>query len=197
MAKECLFLADHRPWHRWRWWRRLLPLSVLLQTEICALTCTGRRSRSIRWSLCIDDTTGLSLLTTMPMYTKPWWPCFATTCTTYLSLKDKKPIGIIEATDIVRYESQNSLLLVEVVSSSNKASKISKCSLSKWKTTLSVSLTKMPMLICNLQWSVIGRNWRRIVELAEEQLGKSPIPYCFLALGLYGAWWTAAGDRPR
>jgi CBS domain-containing protein len=35
--------------------------------------------------------------------------------------------------------------------------------------------------------SVIGRSFKqRIIELAEEQLGKSPIPYCFLALGSMG-----------
>ena len=35
--------------------------------------------------------------------------------------------------------------------------------------------------------SVIGKSFKqRIIELAEEELGEPPIPYCFLALGSMG-----------
>ncbi|MDN3698242.1 cyclic nucleotide-binding protein [Vibrionales bacterium C3R12] len=102
-------------------------------------------------------------------------------------LKDKKPIGIIEATDIVRYESQNSLLLVSSIFQQQSVEEL--VSLSEQVKDSFVRLVNEDANshMVGTAMSVIGRSFKqRIIELAEETLGSAPIPYCFLALGSMG-----------
>lgn len=102
-------------------------------------------------------------------------------------LKGRQPIGIIEATDIVRYESQNSLLLVSSIFQQLSVDEL--VMLSK---QVKDSFERMVNEDANSHMigsamSVIGRSFKqRILELAEEKFGPPPIPYCFLALGSMG-----------
>lgn len=102
-------------------------------------------------------------------------------------LKDKKPIGIIEATDIVRYESQNSLLLVSSIFQQQSIDDLAAVS-----EQVKTSFVRMVNEDANSHMvgsamSVIGRSFKqRIIELVEEELGEPPVPYCFLALGSMG-----------
>jgi len=99
-------------------------------------------------------------------------------------LKHKKPIGLIEVTDIIRYESQNSLLFVSGIFQQQSTEDLALLS-----TQLKDCFVRMVNEDANSHMvgramSEIGRSFKqRLLELAEELLGEPPVPYCFLALG--------------
>ncbi|GAA0695826.1 DUF294 nucleotidyltransferase-like domain-containing protein [Marinobacterium maritimum] len=99
-------------------------------------------------------------------------------------LKRQQPVAVIALSDIIRYESQNSLF---VVSSIFRAQSVDE--LVALRTDVSACFSRMVNEDANSQMigtamSVIGRSFKqRLLELAEEQLGPPPVPYCFLALG--------------
>ncbi|RJX75413.1 cyclic nucleotide-binding/CBS domain-containing protein [Vibrio sinensis] len=99
-------------------------------------------------------------------------------------LKDKKPIGVIGMTDIVRYESQNSLLLVSSIFQQTTvtdlklvAGQVKDCFVRMVSEDANAHMIGRAM-------SVIGSSFKqRLAELAEQELGPAPIPYCLLAMG--------------
>lgn len=99
-------------------------------------------------------------------------------------LKNKRPIGLIEVTDIIRYESQNSLLFVSSIVQQQSTDDLALLS-----TQLKDCFVRMINEDANSHMvgramSEIGRSFKqRLLELAEQELGEPPIPYCFLALG--------------
>ncbi|MGF1755629.1 DUF294 nucleotidyltransferase-like domain-containing protein [Vibrio makurazakiensis] len=102
-------------------------------------------------------------------------------------LKDRKPIGIIETTDIVRYESQNSLLLVSSIFQQQTIEDLKAISEQVKESFVRLVNEDANAHMVGSAMSVIGRSFKqRIIELAEESLGPAPIPYCFLALGSMG-----------
>lgn len=102
-------------------------------------------------------------------------------------LKDKKPIGIIEATDIVRYESQNSLLLVSSIFQQQSIDELATLSEQVKDSFVRLVNEDANSHMVGSAMSVIGRSFKqRIIELAEEELGEPPVPYCFVALGSMG-----------
>lgn len=99
-------------------------------------------------------------------------------------LKNKHPIGVVEVGDIVRYESQSSLLLVNQIYNQQTIEELE--DLSKQVKDCFVRLVHEDANshMVGSAMSVIGRSFKqRIIELAEEELGAPPVPYCFLALG--------------
>ncbi|WP_070967735.1 DUF294 nucleotidyltransferase-like domain-containing protein [Vibrio sonorensis] len=102
-------------------------------------------------------------------------------------LKDKKPIGIIETTDIVRYESQNSLLLVSSIYQQQSIDDLVELSEQVKDSFVRLVNEDANSHMVGTAMSVIGRSFKqRIIELAEMALGEPPIPYCFVALGSMG-----------
>ncbi|CAM3815751.1 DUF294 nucleotidyltransferase-like domain-containing protein [Vibrio aquimaris] len=102
-------------------------------------------------------------------------------------LKDKKPIGIIETTDIVRYESQNSLLLVSSIYQQQSIEELASLAEQVKDSFVRLVNEDANSHMVGSAMSVIGKSFKqRIIELAEEELGEPPIPYCFLALGSMG-----------
>ncbi|MFM2483585.1 DUF294 nucleotidyltransferase-like domain-containing protein [Celerinatantimonas yamalensis] len=101
-----------------------------------------------------------------------------------LVLSQRKPIGIINMMDIIRYESQNSLFVVNAVFSKDSITQ-----LAALKPQVQACFIRMINEDANSQMvgsamAVIGRSFKqRLLELAESQFGPPPIPYCFLALG--------------
>ncbi|WP_076408837.1 DUF294 nucleotidyltransferase-like domain-containing protein [Shewanella sp. UCD-KL12] len=99
-------------------------------------------------------------------------------------LKNKQPIGLIEVSDIIRYESQNSLLFVSSIFQQNSiedlimlSSQLKDCFVRMINEDANSHMVGRAM-------SEIGRSFKqRLLELAEEKLGPPPVPYCFLALG--------------
>ena len=99
-------------------------------------------------------------------------------------LKNRQPIGLIEVADIIRYESQNSLLFVSSIFQQQStedlvllAAQLKDCFVRMVNEDANSHMVGRAM-------SEIGRSFKqRLLELAEEELGSPPVPYCFLALG--------------
>lgn len=95
-----------------------------------------------------------------------------------------KPVGVMSMSDILRHESQSSLLMVRGI---------------HWQTSVDELISfsrQLPAVFARMvnedanshmigsAMSVIGRTFKqRLLELAEQRLGPPPVPYCFLALG--------------
>ncbi|ROV58610.1 cyclic nucleotide-binding/CBS domain-containing protein [Vibrio ponticus] len=102
-------------------------------------------------------------------------------------LKDGYPIGVIETTEIVRYESQNSLLLVSSIFQQQTIDDLALLSEQVKDCFVRLVNEDANSHMVGSAMSVIGRSFKqRIIELAEDKLGPPPIPYCFLALGSMG-----------
>jgi CBS domain-containing protein len=93
-------------------------------------------------------------------------------------------VGMLSLTDLVRHESQSSILMVRSIFQMNSLDE------------LKAHAEKLPAVFVRMvredanshmigsAISVIGRSFKqRLLEMAEEQFGPPPVPYCFLALG--------------
>ncbi|MDF2154318.1 DUF294 nucleotidyltransferase-like domain-containing protein [Vibrio sp. CAU 1672] len=102
-------------------------------------------------------------------------------------VKNQQPIGIIETTDIVRYESQSSLLLVSSIFQQQTIEDLATVADEVKSSFVRLVNEDANSHMVGSAMSVIGRSFKqRILELAEEKLGPPPVPYCFLALGSMG-----------
>jgi len=99
-------------------------------------------------------------------------------------LRDKYPIGIIEMTDIVRYESQSSLLLVRTIFLQTSVDDLAVLS-GQVKNCFSRLVNEgANSRMIGSAMAVIGRSFiQRLALLAEDKYGPPPVPYCFLTLG--------------
>ncbi|RRJ83024.1 DUF294 nucleotidyltransferase-like domain-containing protein [Aestuariirhabdus litorea] len=99
-------------------------------------------------------------------------------------MKKQKPIGVLELADVIRHESQNSLYLVNSIHRQQSVDE-----LAALLPDVRACFRRMVNEDANSHMigtalAVIGRSFKqRLLELAEEQLGPPPVPYCFLALG--------------
>lgn len=99
-------------------------------------------------------------------------------------LKNKQPIGLIEVSDIIRYESQNSLLFVSSIFQQNSIEDLIMLSNQLKDCFVRMINEDANSHMVGRAMSEIGRSFKqRLLELAEEKLGPPPLPYCFLALG--------------
>ncbi len=93
-------------------------------------------------------------------------------------------IGMLAMSDIVRHESQSSLLLVRGIFAQQTVD-----DLAGYAKQLPAVFVRMVNEDANSHMigsamSVIGRSFKqRLLEMAEAELGPPPVPYCFLALG--------------
>jgi len=96
----------------------------------------------------------------------------------------RRPIGIVNLADIIRYETRSSLYLVDNIFSQRSAA-----GLAELLPDVRAAFARMVRDGADSQMvgsalSTIGRSFtRRLLELAEEELGPPPVPYCFMALG--------------
>ena len=99
-------------------------------------------------------------------------------------LKAQKPVGVISLSDIVRYESQSSLIVVSRIFKQQTVDDL--VGLTKGVSTCfsrMVSEEANSNMIGSAM-TVIGRSFnQRLLELAEEELGPPPVSYCYLSLG--------------
>ncbi|MGR5244421.1 DUF294 nucleotidyltransferase-like domain-containing protein [Vibrio alfacsensis] len=99
-------------------------------------------------------------------------------------LKNKKPIGVLSMTDIVRYESQNSLLLVSSIFQQNTVADLKLVSHQVKDCFVRMVSEDANAHMVGRAMSVIGSSFKqRLAELAEQELGPAPIPYCLVAMG--------------
>ena len=99
-------------------------------------------------------------------------------------LHRRRPVGLLHLSDIIRYETQSSLYLVGSIL--NQSSLRGLVSL---KHEVQTGFERMvrdgsDSKVIGTALSAIGRSFaRRILELAEEELGPPPVPYAFMVLG--------------
>lgn len=96
----------------------------------------------------------------------------------------QRPVGVIHLSDIIRYETHSGLYLV-----SNIFNQSSTQGLARLAPDVSASFVRMVQEGANSQMvgsalSTIGRSFtRRLLEMAEAELGPPPVPYCFMVNG--------------
>ena len=99
-------------------------------------------------------------------------------------LHRRRPMGVLHLSDIIRYETHSSLYLVSNIFHQPDAK-----GLARLKPDVREAFVRMVEEGANSHMvgsalSTIGRSFtRRLLELAEEELGPPPVPYCFMALG--------------
>lgn len=99
-------------------------------------------------------------------------------------LHRRRPVGVIHLSDIVRYETNSSLYLA-----SNIFSRSSVRDLSRLVPEIRAAFRRLVEAGSTAQMigdamSSIGRSlMRRLIELAEDELGPAPVPYCFMVHG--------------
>tara|TARA_R110001592_G_scaffold114120_3_gene313675 strand:- start:1908 stop:3785 length:1878 start_codon:yes stop_codon:yes gene_type:complete len=99
-------------------------------------------------------------------------------------MKNKRPIGLIEVSDIIRYESQNSLLFVSSIFQQQTTEDLAQLSGQLKDCFVRMVNEDANSHMVGRAMSEIGRSFKqRLLELAEEKFGPAPIPFCFLALG--------------
>lgn len=99
-------------------------------------------------------------------------------------LRQGQPIGVISQSDILRYESQNSLFVVSRIFHANSVAELSALSGEVRACFRRIVREDANSKMIGSAMAVIGRSFtQRLLELAEQQLGPPPVPYCFLALG--------------
>lgn len=99
-------------------------------------------------------------------------------------MKHQRPIGIVALSDIIRYESRNSLFVVGNIFRAQTVDELAALVPDiRACFTRMVSEDASARMVGNAM-AAIGRSVKqRLLELAEAELGRPPIPYCFLALG--------------
>ena len=96
----------------------------------------------------------------------------------------KKPIGVISLSDILRYESQSSLLLVRGILSQPSVEDLAHYARQLPNVFVRMVNEDANSHMIGTAMAVIGRTFKqRLLSLAEEEFGPPPIPYCFIALG--------------
>ncbi len=99
-------------------------------------------------------------------------------------IRQDKVTGLVSLSDLMRHESQNSLLLVRRI-----LTEVSLHGLIDLSSQVAAVMVRMQKEDANAHMigtamSVIGRSFKqRLLHLAEIKLGPPPVPYCFLALG--------------
>ena len=96
----------------------------------------------------------------------------------------RQPVGMLHISDIIRHQTHTSLYLVERIFAQDSAA-----ALARLLPDVRESFVRMVDEGANSEMigsalSTIGRSFtRRLLELAERELGPPPVPYCYMALG--------------
>ena len=99
-------------------------------------------------------------------------------------LKNHRPIGVIALSDIIQYESRNSLFVVSSIFRQQSADELAALTGDVRACFARMVTEDASSRMIGSAMAVIGRSFKqRLLELAEETLGPPPVPYCFLALG--------------
>lgn len=99
-------------------------------------------------------------------------------------MKHQRPTGIVALSDIIHYESRNSLFVVGGIFRAQSVEE-----LAALVPNVRASFSRMvneeaSAHMIGSAMSAIGRGFKqRLIELAEAELGPPPVPYCFLAMG--------------
>ncbi|MGB4072483.1 DUF294 nucleotidyltransferase-like domain-containing protein [Pseudomonas sp.] len=96
----------------------------------------------------------------------------------------RRPIGIINLSDILRYESQSSLYLVNSIFNQPDVAGLQSLLPDLRGTFVRLVNEQATAHMVGSAMAGIGRAFtQRLLELAEQQLGPPPVPYCFMVAG--------------
>jgi CBS domain-containing protein len=99
-------------------------------------------------------------------------------------LHRRSPIGIIHLSDIIRHETHSSLYLVSNIFNQSSAEGLARLAPDVRSAFARMVEDGADSRMIGSALSTIGRSFsRRLLELAEEELGPPPVPYCFMAMG--------------
>ncbi len=99
-------------------------------------------------------------------------------------LEGSKPVSVITAADIVRYESHGSIYLVSEIFKQNDIAGLKAVSRKVMASFVHMVNEDANSHMIGSALSLIGSSIsQRLCQLGESQLGPPPIPYCLLALG--------------
>lgn len=99
-------------------------------------------------------------------------------------IKRGQSIGVVAISDIIRYESQNSLFVVGSIFKQTNPDDLAALAPDVRASFIRMVNEDASSRMIGSAMAVIGRSFKqRLLELAEAELGPAPIPYCFLALG--------------
>ena len=99
-------------------------------------------------------------------------------------LRQDKPMGVIALSDVLRHESQNSLFVVGSIAKQNDVDGLAALASDVRACFQRLAEQDSNSRVIGSTMALIGRGFKqRLLELAEQQLGPPPVPYCFLALG--------------
>lgn len=95
-----------------------------------------------------------------------------------------KPRGIVALSDIMKYESQNSLYVVSNIYRQQDVTGLKAVSKDVEASFIRMVNEDANSHMIGSAMAGIGRSFsQRLLELGEEKLGPPPVPYCYLALG--------------
>lgn len=95
-----------------------------------------------------------------------------------------RTLGLINLSDIIRYESQSSLYLVNRISNQTSVAGLRSLLRDLRGTYIRMVRDGATAHMIGSAISGIGRAFtQRLIELAEKELGPPPVPYCFMVLG--------------
>jgi CBS domain-containing protein len=99
-------------------------------------------------------------------------------------VKRRRPIGLINLSDIIKYESQSSLYLVSAIYNKKSVAELQALLPDVRATFVRMARDEASAHMIGSAMSGIGRSFsQRLLELAEDELGPPPVPYAFMALG--------------
>ncbi|WP_033017288.1 DUF294 nucleotidyltransferase-like domain-containing protein, partial [Pseudoalteromonas sp. BSi20652] len=99
-------------------------------------------------------------------------------------VQKRRPIGVISLSDILRYESQSSLLLVRGILAQQSIEDLAHYARQLPNVFVRMVNEDANSNMIGTAMAVIGRTFKqRLLGLAEDKLGPPPVPYCFIALG--------------
>ena len=95
-----------------------------------------------------------------------------------------RAVGVVALSDIIRFESGNSLFVVGRIGRAQSVEELEALVPEVQTSFLRMLGEHASARVVGSAMSAIGRAFKqRLLELAEQALGPSPVPYCFLALG--------------
>ncbi|WP_341646494.1 DUF294 nucleotidyltransferase-like domain-containing protein [Thauera sp. SDU_THAU2] len=99
-------------------------------------------------------------------------------------MKHQRPLGIVALSDIIRYESRNSLFVVGSIFRAQSVDDLAALVPGVRACFSRMVGEEASAHMVGSAMAAIGRSFKqRLLELAEAELGPPPVPYCFLALG--------------
>lgn len=96
----------------------------------------------------------------------------------------QRPVGVVHLSDIIRYETHSGLYLVSNIFNQSSAYGLARLSADVRAAFVRMVQEGANSVMLGSALSTIGRGFtRRLLELAEAELGPPPVPYCFMVNG--------------